>query len=482
METSLAEGNVRPRSCVSATLKQILCGLIVSAGMVEVGFVVGWPAVLPALQRDNSSAFNVTNDDVKWLVSCTGIVGMVTNVFAGSLIEWVGPRLLLCLLLVPASAFWILQAFSPNLTIFIVGRIGGAFIATVFTTLTNPLLAELVEPHLRGMLSCLPEMVVASGVLIVYVLSQVLPWQIVTGICAVPFVPLFGLALVVPESPFWLVRKGNLLEAEQSIKKLRDSRGNATKDEISEIRRSILNHPQTTVMDQVRQLGVAYNAKPVILLVSIFILREFGGQYAVFSYTVYMFQRAGIDLDVLTGTILVGVVRLLSTITSALLIDRLGRRPFLIGATFGCAIAETLGGAFLLVKVPGANWVPLVAVLMFVLSYGLGVGPIPWVLLGELLPTPVRSLGASICILCFAAAQFVIGYAFPELTSAIGLGGSLLVFAVANFILGLVMFVFLPETRGRSLHELQEIFSFQPPERPLIDVSADDESNSVESR
>lgn len=236
-----------------------------------------------------------------------------------------------------------------------------------------------------------------------------------------------------------------------------------------------------------KQLGVAHHYKPVALLLGVFILRELGGQYAVFSYTLYLFKRTGANLDSYTCTVLVGVVRLVSTIISSSLLDRVGRRPCLIGACLTCAIAAGVGGTFILLEdVAGsASWMPLIAVLVFVSAYGLGIGPVPWVLLGELLPTPVRSLGASICTFCYAVMQFVVGYVFPELLLAVGVGGALLVFGAVKIILAVVLWLFLPETRGQTLHELQDAFNPDPPNRPLIDVATnhiavDDVTSSTE--
>ena len=200
---------------------------------------------------------------------------------------------------------------------------------------------------------------------------------------------------------------------------------------------------------------------------------------AVFSYTVYLFQKAGIGLDAFTCTVLVGVVRLVATGASSLLVDKLGRKPFLFGAFLTCGIAQTTGGAFLLADIAGADWVPLAAVLVFVLAYGLSIGPVPWVLLGELLPMPVRSVGAAICTFSFSASMFLVAYLFPVLMSTLGLGGSFLLFAGANFIASLVVVVFLPETRGRSLHQLQEVFNSRRTRRQLIDVTGSQESDDI---
>lgn len=222
-----------------------------------------------------------------------------------------------------------------------------------------------------------------------------------------------------------------------------------------------------------------HHAKPVALLVAVFTLRELGGQYAVFTYSVYLFQEAGLHVDAFTCTILVGVARLVSTLAASLLLDRVGRRPLLTGTCGICAASAAFGGIFLLAEIPKASWVPLAAVLLFVLAYGLGVGPVPWVLQGELLPTPVRSLGASITIFFFAVSIFLVGYVFPELMSVAGVGGSLLVFAAFNAFLTLVLWFFLPETGGRFLHQLEDVFNIEPSPRPLSDVTAFSDAQDI---
>ncbi|XP_069983595.1 facilitated trehalose transporter Tret1 [Penaeus vannamei] len=211
----------------------------------------------------------------------------------------------------------------------------------------------------------------------------------------------------------------------------------------------------------IREPARPQNYRPVLLLAAVFTLRELGGQFVMFSYTVYMFQKAGVGLDAFVCTILVGVVRLVFTVVSAAVVDRVGRRPLLIATSFVCGAAEVVGAVFLLVDVPESSWVPLAAVMVFVSSYGLGIGPIPWTLMGELIPTPVRNIGSSLCYLSFSLFTFVISFVFPYLME-IGLGYALLVFSSANAILTLLLWAFLPETRGKSLSDLENAFQSSP--------------------
>lgn len=122
--------------------------------------------------------------------------------------------------------------------------------------------------------------------------------------------------------------------------------------------------------------------------------------------------------------------------------------------------AEAVGALFLLADIPGSSWMPMAAVLVFVSAYGLGIGPIPWALMGEMIPTPVHSLGSAICSFWFSVSSFGMSFAFPYLLEPAGLGATLLLFALANVAMALIVWAFLPDTRGRSLADLQD--SFKP--------------------
>lgn len=214
---------------------------------------------------------------------------------------------------------------------------------------------------------------------------------------------------------------------------------------------------------QVWQLGRSQNFRPLLLMVAIITLRELGGQFAIFSYAPYFFSSAGIAVNAATCTVLVGVMRLISTVICASLLDRMGRRFILTAGCCCCAISAAVGSVFLSWDIPGSSWVPLVAVLVFVFGYGSGVGPIPWILLGELLPTPIRVVGASICVFIYAALQVMVGLCFPQMMEEVGLGGSLFFFAAFNVLLTVIVRRFLPETACSSLHLLEYVFSNDRP-------------------
>ncbi|XP_042888926.1 facilitated trehalose transporter Tret1-like [Penaeus japonicus] len=398
----------------------------------------------------------MTDTHVPWIVSMQGIAGVVITLVIAPTMEALGPRKYLLILLLPAGIPWLVQAFTPYLSLFYLGRVVSCLISAALGPVAAVLTAELSEPRIRGLLLSIEEITVALGQMAIYVMAHALPWDVATAVCAAPVILVALLTFFVPESPYWLIRRDRKEAAMESLKKLRSPTENVGL-ELQEITASIQGTCQITIRDQMKQLCKPQNYRPVLLLTAVFILRELGGQFVVFSYTVYLFRKAGVGLDAFTCTVLVGVVRLVFTVVAAAVVDRVGRRPLMIATSLACGVAEVVAAVFLLVDVPGSSWVPLAAVMVFVSAYGLGIGPIPWALLGELIPTSVRTIGCSLCNFNFSLFTFVISFAFPYLLD-IGLGFAFLVFASANAMMTLLLYAFLPETRGQSLNDLENIF------------------------
>lgn len=171
-----------------------------------------------------------------------------------------------------------------------------------------------------------------------------------------------------------------------------------------------------------------------------------------------MIRYSGVQLDAFYCTIFIGVARLASTCVSACISDVVGRRPLLVASTLVCAVSEGVAGTFLSLEAEGPTWVPLASVIVFAIGYGLGLGPISWVYIGELLPTPVRYLGSAMAIFGGFLTYFVLNLVFLNMTSSPGLEFTLLLFGGANLTIALLVLFFIPETAGRTLHDMDKAF------------------------
>ncbi|XP_068219940.1 facilitated trehalose transporter Tret1-like [Palaemon carinicauda] len=438
--------------------RQIITSCIIAVSILCTGNVVGWSVEVSRIMEGESITLNITQNDQQWLVSSSGIAAMFSTLFSGALVEYAGPCRVCSFLLLPAALGWVMMAVSESLPWIYIGRIITGGVGFMLTTIIQPLLAEMCTADVRGLLSSLPEIMVSVGMLLIYILARFLDWESATLVCGVILFPINAALLFVPESPYWLLKNGKEKLALRALMKLRAPEHDVD-TELSSIRDALHAQEQNgSIMKQVKALKEPGNYRPVLLVTSMFILRELGGAMVIFMYAVFFFENAGVMFDPFTCSVLVGICRLVFTVISACTIDKLGRRPLLIGSSLICGLSMYVTGAVLYTDGKGYGWVPLTSVMVYVASFGMGAGPVPWILLGELLPTPVRSLGASICTGCFVILLFLITQIFPDLTTAIGLEDAVMVFGSVYIILALVAFFFLPESRGRTLEELQYAF------------------------
>ncbi|XP_064122637.1 facilitated trehalose transporter Tret1-like [Macrobrachium nipponense] len=436
-------------------IKQVLAGLAIASSTLMTGFTSAWPVVLPKLQ-ESSQSFQVTDQDVAWLVSLQGMVGMFTSLVSGHLVEYFGPRRLLLMCLLPTFGLWMLMAFTPYLSLLYISRVGLSISTYLIKSFFQAYIAELCQPRIRGAIAALPEIIIAIGVLATYTLANFFSYEFVTAVLAAPFLPLFIIVIFIPESPYWLARRNRMEEAKSSLKKLRGEKDTVER-ELHILTNT--NKAQSSAWTQVHELKKGKNIRPVLFVLAILALREISGQTAVFSYSVYMFRQAGIELDAFLCTVFIGCVRLICSFVAAGALDCAGRRPFLIGSSVICGLAELISGVAILLNFPGTSWIPLSGLLIYVAAYGLGQGSIPWILMGELLPTPVRSIGSSIITFSYCTLLFIVNLLFFRMTESLSLGGALCLFSMANLVLAVVTFVWLPETRGKSLDELETAFT-----------------------
>lgn len=186
------------------------------------------------------------------------------------------------------------------------------------------------------------------------------------------------------------------------------------------------------------------------------------GINAVIFYTTDIFKSAGSSMNDSVAAIVVGVVQCIATASSIFLVDRAGRKILLLlSASFMSASLVVLGIFFKLQKdgkADGLGWLPLVCLMVFMVAFSIGYGPIPFIMLGELIPERVKAKVASTAIVTNWLVSFIVTKFFGQLQNAVGIHWCYWIFALicaANFTFVLM---FLPETKGKSVEEIQEYF------------------------
>jgi len=444
-----------------------------SLASVSIGFITAYPAfVMQQLIKDSSIDYD--NDrDGPWLASLPSITSIGGSLIGGLMMDKFGPRMTLLVTAIPCLLQWGLVGFAQSMTMIFIGRaISGIFLG-IFSPIPQVYSAEIADPKYRGVMGALPEAAVALGSLLCYVFGDMMNWRYLALTSAlVPMVPLFISMLVLPESPQWLTKKGKLELAEKAIKFFRGDDYNA-KAEVHVIRENIVEKDgaEISILEQLKLFRYARNWKPILLVFLVFMCGQFSGFAVVVNYTVDIFNAANTGIDASLSAIIVALVRFLSTLLSAALLDKVGRRPLLAISAVGSSLGMLLIGVFFFLKehhpdtAATMGWLPLTSLLLYVFFNELGYGPIPWLLSGELIPLAVRTLGNGVAVTAYSLFAFVISLTFPLLTNLLSQYTTFWLYAAFS-LLGLLLAWKLPETKGKSLEEIEEYFS--PPIRQSI--------------
>lgn len=208
------------------------------------------------------------------------------------------------------------------------------------------------------------------------------------------------------------------------------------------------------------------NRKGFTISIMLMFFQQFSGINAVIFFTVDIFKMAGSSLDPNYCSIIVGVVQVLMTFASAALVERAGRKILLIQSSAVMCLCLTVLGIYFKVKDAGKDvssygLIPLVSLVLFIISFSLGYGPIPWMMMGELLAPEVKGVASSIVVLFNWTAVFIVTKTFPMLMDSVGKDFTFWIFGVVMAAGTFYGFKALFETKGKSNAQIQLMLSSQ---------------------
>lgn len=329
-------------------------------------------------------------------------------------------------------------------------------------------IAETAEANLRGILIGAPFVSYSLGILIVYALGSSLHWRTVAW-CGNILPSLAALALfLVPETPVWLVRHQNYQRAFEALQFLR---GNdiLAKRELNEMRHrfereAITAADQNLETENIIRLCCRPEAfKPLVIVIVFSLLQMLSGTYIVVFYAVDIIGEFGADIDLRTAAIWTALVRMICTIVFCIIILLIRRRTILLVAGFGSALSCLVLSGYLhftqdeLKRSSMDVMVASVCLLIYIV-FNTANMVMPGVMTGELFPARIRGRTAGIVFAVTNIALFLMAKVFPLVSLSIRMKGVFLVFASASLVMALFVFMFQPETKGRTLDEIEDYF------------------------
>ncbi|NQV34682.1 MAG: sugar porter family MFS transporter [Phycisphaeraceae bacterium] len=324
-------------------------------------------------------------------------------------------------------------------------------------------IAEIAPAKIRGALVTLNQLAITFGIVAAYLADWAIAgcgephWQInyawrwmFASECVPAGVLLVGLCFI-PESPRWLLKAGYLDKAKHILTRV-GGLSHAEK-EIKEIQNAL-----TTEEASIKQLFKPGLKRALFIGVFIMIFSQITGMNAIYMYTPKLLLAVGFQSksSALLAMVIVGVVNFMTTIIAVCVIDKVGRRVLMLTAPLGmglCMLMIAVGYGFQCVS-PGFI---LAAILLFVFFFALGVGPGAWLVTSEIYPTKVRGRAMSICTFSLWVSSFVANLIFPKLleSSQVTTFG---LFAGACFLMILFVYATVPETKGKTLEQIETLW------------------------
>ncbi len=454
--------------------------ILVSCVATIGGFLFGFDSgVINGTVDGLQSAFNSDNAGTGFNVSSM-LLGCAVGAFsAGRLADRFGRRPLL----ITAAVFFIISAWGSGVSTssmeFVVYRILGGLAVGAASVMAPAYISEIAPARFRGTLSSIQQVAIIFGLFSAFVSNYFLAdiagastaefwmgfqaWRWMFWIELIP-ASLFLIALMfIPESPRYLVISKNTEKAKRVLNALYgDAQGQSKFQEIDASLETQTSAPKLTdLIDK-----VSGKIRPIMWVgIGLAVFQQLVGINVVFYYGAILWQAAGFsESDALMINVISGAVSIAAVFVTMFLIDKVGRKPFLLIGSIGMTI--TLGTMVYVFANSGLDTngnlslgdqgvVALVAANAYVFFFNLSWGPVMWVMLGEMFPNQIRCSGLAVAGFAQWGANFIVTFTFPIFLASIGLAGAYSIYAIGALISIVFVFKLVHETKGKELEEMQ---------------------------
>lgn len=401
------------------------------------------------------------------VVTSSLLIGAAVGALAiGKMADAMGRRVTILFL---AALFFfgsITCAIAPGLGILIIGRVLLGLAVGGASTVVPVFLAELAPYEIRGSLSGRNEMMIVVGQLAAFVVNAILGnvwgdhdhiWRIMLAVCAIPAVFLFIGMLRMPESPRWLITKGRKEEAFAILATIRSEERAAA--EVRDIERTLASEETMVSPSISSMLKDKWIVRILFVGVALAVFQQLTGINSIMYYGSIVLEEAGFAANAaLIANIAPGVIAVIGAFIALWMMEKINRRTTVITGYSLVTIFHLLIGssAFWLPEDAAIRpWVLLALIVGFVGSMQTFLNVATWVLLSEIFPQQIRAFGMGFTVFCLWSVNAMVAYVFPIALEAVGLNNTFFGFAAINAVAVLVMIKFLPETRGKTLEEVE---------------------------
>jgi sugar porter (SP) family MFS transporter len=445
----------------------------ISAAMGGLLFGYDW-VVIGGAKPFFEPHFHITDPAISgWANSCALIGCFFGSMLTGTLSGRLGRKYLLMIAALMFVITSLGNALAGTFTAFIAWRMIGGLAIGLASNLSPLYIAEISPATMRGRLVSVNQLTIVVGVLLAQLINWLIvkhlpdgataemirgswygqtAWRWMFGLTAVPSILFVIATCMVPESPRWLAGKARTDEARKVLAKIG---GEAYADDaMAEIMKSVdAEKDQANV--SIRELFHPALRPALLVGIVLAIFQQWCGINVIFNYADEIFRSAGYSLaNVLQNIAWTGSVNLVFTFVALGTVDRMGRRPLMIGGSIGLAVIYTALGWCYFSHTTGLP--VLLLVLAAIACYAMSLAPVTWVVISEIFPNRIRGQAMSVAVMALWAACFILTYTFPLLNKQLGASGTFWLYAAICAAGAVFIWTKLPETKGKSLEQIED--------------------------
>lgn len=353
----------------------------------------------------------------------------------------------------PLIMAWTIIGTATTVEALYVARILCGLSFGVCYTVIPMYLGEIASPKIRGSITIMVTLMNKTGVLLGYSIGATVSFRQQAFCSLVPPIAFLLLSPWLVESPYFLLKLG---EREKAGKCLRKLRGHNVPAELGEM--------MSTVQKSIEQPGTfrelfqgSANRQALIILIGLTSIQMLCGSPAAIGYSQTIFKKAGTQYEPGHVSIVFAAVQLMAVFLSASIVDRVGRKPLILTSISGMAVCHfCVGTHFLLIRLamPTNAYVPVVAIMLFIVCYAIGMASAFYAVLGEIFPTHLRAKAGALYTIISSVCSFLVYKFFQVISDGVGIEISFLGFGfICAMYIPFVLF-FVPETKCKSLGEI----------------------------
>ncbi|XP_053551326.1 solute carrier family 2, facilitated glucose transporter member 8 isoform X2 [Bombina bombina] len=362
---------------------------------------------------------------------------------------------------------------AQNVWMLYVGRMLNGFASGVTSLVVPVYISETSHSQVRGTLGSCVQLMVVTGIVGAYIAGMFLSWRWLAVLCCGPPIIMLLCMCFMPETPRYLINKG---QRDEALSALRFLRGPQADHEWEYRQIESSGDPQDTSF-QIVELKNPSIYKPFVIGILLMFFQQFTGINAVMFYADTIFEEANFKNTSL-ASVIVGLIQVFFTALAALIMDKAGRKVLLITSGVIMVLSLTLFGVYFkimemnlhnssvlpspssLTTDPGDNLAALAlgSMAFFIAGFALGWGPIPWLVMSEIFPVRARGVASGVCVVTNWGCAFLVTKEFHNLMDSLTSYGTFWLFAAFCLLNIIFTVICVPETKGKSLEQIEDHF------------------------